>query len=84
MNKYGIVVLNYLNYEDTIECLDTIRDQTFKDIPIVVVDNGSQNGSVPAIEKAIAKYKNIFLLSHQQTLALQRGITWELIIYVSS
>ncbi|MDN7146266.1 glycosyltransferase family 2 protein [Liquorilactobacillus mali] len=73
MNKYGIVVLNYLNYEDTIECLDTIRDQTFKDIPIVVVDNGSQNGSVPAIEKAIAKYKNIFFIKSSTNLGFAKG-----------
>ncbi|KRN33050.1 glycosyltransferase [Liquorilactobacillus mali] len=73
MNKYGIVVLNYLNYEDTIECLDTIRDQTFKDIPIVVVDNGSQNGSVPAIEKAITKYKNIFFIKSSTNLGFAKG-----------
>ncbi|MFT9191410.1 MAG: glycosyltransferase, partial [Liquorilactobacillus sp.] len=43
IKKMGIILLNYLNYEDTIECLNSLKAQTVKNISIVIVDNGSNN-----------------------------------------
>lgn len=41
----GIVVLNYLNYDDTIECIDSIMRQTYQEYKVVIVDNCSPNES---------------------------------------
>ena len=38
--KVGIVVLNYMNYIDTIECIESIAILDYKNIVIVVVENG--------------------------------------------
>ena len=50
-DKVCIIILNYNNYEDTIECIKSIKSVIpFQMIDIVVVDNNSSNGSVNVIE----------------------------------
>lgn len=57
-SKVYIIVLNYNNYEDTIECLESLFYLNFKNYHIVLVDNNSQNDSVNIIEMwANGKYK---------------------------
>jgi len=41
----GIVILNWENYEDTAECLDSLRSTEYPNFRTVVVDNGSTDGS---------------------------------------
>lgn len=42
----SVVVLNWNGLEDTKICLEYIKKQTYKNIEIIVVDNGSNDGSV--------------------------------------
>ena len=35
----GILILNYLAFQDTIECVGSLMNQTFKEIDILIVDN---------------------------------------------
>lgn len=53
--KIGIVVLNYKNYGDTIECLDALFKITYPNTEIIVVDNDSQNDSLEFIHKHLAE-----------------------------
>ena len=48
--KVGIVILNYKNYEDTIECLRSLDKVTYLNKEIFVVDNASQNDSLKYIQ----------------------------------
>ncbi|MCI9630308.1 glycosyltransferase family 2 protein [Thomasclavelia cocleata] len=41
----GIVILNYLTYNETIKCVDSIKKTGYRDKKIVIVDNASQNDS---------------------------------------
>lgn len=41
----GIVVLTWQNYEDTAACLRSLRDVEYPNYEVVVVDNGSTDGS---------------------------------------
>jgi GT2 family glycosyltransferase len=52
--KVSIVILNYKNWQDTIECLASVLDITYRPYNVVVVDNDSQNGSLDEIEKWFA------------------------------
>jgi len=41
----GIVVVNWNNYPDTSECLESLREIEYPNYRVVVVDNGSTDGS---------------------------------------
>lgn len=56
MNKVAIVILNYLNYKDTIECVESISVDQYPAKEIIIVDNGSTNNSKTILEE---KYKNL-------------------------
>ncbi|WP_051237892.1 glycosyltransferase family 2 protein [Lacticigenium naphthae] len=74
--KLGIVILNYLNWEDTVECIDSIYNQTYGDLEIVVVDNNSKNRSIENIKgKIIADKKRIpiHFLQSDENLGFAKG-----------
>ncbi len=53
MNKTGIVILNYNNYLDTINCIESVYTFNTSDAKYIVVDNGSTN---PDATREIDKY----------------------------
>jgi len=55
--KVAIIVLNWNGWRDTIECLESLQRLTYPNYQIIVVDNGSTDGSVEKI-KAWAKGEN--------------------------
>lgn len=55
--QLGIVILNYNNYRDTINCLDSILANSSVD-KIVIVDNNSSDNSVEKIRNFIESNKN--------------------------
>jgi hypothetical protein len=44
--RVSIIIVNWNNYADTSECLDSIRRVTYADFEVVVVDNGSYGDDV--------------------------------------
>lgn len=52
--RFSVIVASY-NYESlVIEALESLMAQTFRDFEVVVVDDGSTDGSVASIERFIA------------------------------
>lgn len=49
MNTVGIVLLNYKKWEDTIECLSSIKNINYTNYKIFVIDNYSNNNSLENI-----------------------------------
>jgi GT2 family glycosyltransferase len=47
----GISVVTWNNYEDTAECLDSLLTLTYPHFDIVLVDNGSTDGSADRLEE---------------------------------
>lgn len=45
----GVVVLNWNNARDTIECIESINNSKYKDVKIIIVDNASNDKSVDKI-----------------------------------
>src|SRR5687768_15518056 len=56
MNRVAVVVVNFKGIEDTINCLGSLKKQTFKNFTIVAVENGSGNESVSEFKKFEKKY----------------------------
>lgn len=49
--RIAIILLNYNNYEDTITCLESLKDIDYFNYHIYVVDNHSTNDSVSILKK---------------------------------
>lgn len=53
----GIIILNWNGWEDTIDCLKSLKQITDTEYFIVLVDNGSNNNSVEKIEEYLREYE---------------------------
>jgi len=73
VDKVGIVVLNYLNYEDTIECVESLLDLNYDNYNIVVVDNGSDNNSFEILKNEFKESDNIYVLNTGENLGYAKG-----------
>lgn len=71
------VVLNWNNYEDTKNCLNSLQEQSHKTHEILVVDNGSTDGSDDQIE---SEFPNVTVLRTGENLGfgegMNHGIEW--------
>jgi GT2 family glycosyltransferase len=73
VSKLGIVILNYLNYKDTIECVHSILKQTYTDYQIVIVDNNSANESYKILSSRFKNHSNIHLIQNNTNIGFARG-----------
>ena len=46
----SIIIVNWNRVDDMIETLDSLQNQTYSNYEIVVVDNGSNDGSIEVFE----------------------------------
>jgi GT2 family glycosyltransferase len=55
----SIIILNYNGYNDTLACLRSMEHMTYPNAQVIVVDNGSTDGSVEAIRAQHTRFKLI-------------------------
>ena len=69
----GIVVLNYVNYAETIRCVDSLLKQKGVQLEIVIVDNGSDNESMAILDE---KYNlsSVKLISLKENIGFAKGM----------
>jgi GT2 family glycosyltransferase len=48
---FSILILNWNGCDRTLKCIEAVREQTFQDFEIIVVDNGSTDLSIPSLRK---------------------------------
>src|SRR5579862_4708114 len=65
----SIVIVNWNGLEDTRLCLEYTRKQTYPNTEIIVVDNGSKDGSL----NYLRKQKDIKLVKNQKNLGFTGG-----------
>lgn len=58
-SKVSIIILNWNKYEETIECLDSLRKITYPNYGIILVDNGSEGPDVKILGERYGNYINI-------------------------
>ena len=75
MGKYmvGIVILNYMNYNETISCVDSVLEQKGINYSIVVVDNGSVNESYKVLAKRYYKNPDVHVIHAGKNYGFAKG-----------
>lgn len=68
--QVAILVLNWNNYSDTHKCLQSLQELTYSNTRIILVDNGSDDGSR---EKLQAAYPGLTMLVSEQNLGFAGG-----------
>ncbi len=66
-----VIVVNFNTRERTLECLDSVRDQAIPGVGVIVVDNGSEDGSLAAIADA---HPEVTLVDAGENLGFARGV----------
>lgn len=68
--KVVVIVLNWNGREDTLGCLESLRTVEYPNWEVLVVDNGSEDGSVEAIHSG---YPGITVLETRKNLGFAGG-----------
>lgn len=69
--KVSIIVLNWNNYEDTYECLESLQNIEYSNYEIIVVDNGSTDGSAEKLKK---EYPSCEFIFNEENLGYSSGM----------
>lgn len=69
MHEVAVVIPNYNGIQYLETCLDALRKQSFRDFQIILVDNGSTDGSLELVGK---KYQEVEILPLPENL----GFCW--------
>jgi GT2 family glycosyltransferase len=72
-NTIGIVILNYLAYQDTLECIESIFTQSYKNFEIVVVENASPNESLRVLKETYHNVEKVNIISTSENIGFARG-----------
>jgi len=71
MNSHvGCIVLNWNGWRDTVECIDALKECTYPQLAVIVVDNGSTDDSAARIR---AVHPDIVLLESGKNLGFAGG-----------
>ncbi|HZS06224.1 MAG TPA: glycosyltransferase family 2 protein [Blastocatellia bacterium] len=65
-----VVVLNWNNYQDSRECLESLRQATHPDLKVIFVDNGSRDRSG---ERLQAEFGEFIFIYNEENLGFARG-----------
>lgn len=68
--KVTIIILNWNGKEDTIECLESLKNINYPNYDILLVDNGSTDGSVEYFSK---QYPTIEIIENRDNLGFAEG-----------
>lgn len=73
--KFGFVILHYLAFDATVECVESIyhcleQDDLFE---IVIVDNGSPNGTGKLLKTKYEEHSNIHVLLLDNNIGFAKG-----------
>lgn len=71
--RVSIVILNYLNFCDTIECVESVLRQNYPIQSVIVVDNGSLNQSAQKLRRHYQRNRKVTVISIDQNIGFAKG-----------
>ena len=69
--KVVIIILNWNGWSDTLNCLQSLRDITYENFHIILIDNGSTDDSIRNIAPHIDS--NIFFFPNKTNIGFAKG-----------
>ena len=69
----GIAIINYITFEKTIECIESIRKKTNVEYKIYLLDNKSPNESVKVLRETYHNASDICFIESDENLGYARG-----------
>lgn len=72
----SLILINYNKYKYTIECLESLRHQNYKNFEILLVDNGSKNNYYQGLKEELEQFRNIlkiYLIRSEKNLYFGAG-----------
>jgi GT2 family glycosyltransferase len=73
MARVSIVILNWNGRAMTKKCLDNLEKQRFKDFEVILVDNGSTDGSIEYFQDYSSRHYRLTLLAQPENLGFDEG-----------
>ncbi|MFH1454652.1 MAG: glycosyltransferase family 2 protein [Armatimonadota bacterium] len=67
----SVIVLNWNGKEYLARCFDSLRNQSFRDFEVYMIDNGSYDGSVDFVRK---NYPEIKIITLKENVGFARGV----------
>lgn len=68
--ELSIILINYKRVNDTIECINSLFNSSYYNFDIIVIDNGSMDGSVEILRN---RFQNINLIANKENLGFSEG-----------
>lgn len=69
----AIIILNWNNWQDTVECLESLAQIDYPNYQIIVVDNGSSDDSVSQLKQ---RFNTIRLFETEKNLGFSAGVNF--------
>ena len=68
--KTALIILNYNNYEDTINCIESVEKYNTSPIKYIIVDNGStRSNTIQTLDKYLSKrFTNEYILHYEHKI----------------
>ena len=67
----SIIVLNWNGLKDTMECIESLENLTYPNYEILLVDNGSTDGSQEAVKE---RFPDVVLVQNETNLGFAAGL----------
>lgn len=74
MNRIAVIVPNWNGLDDLPSCIESLTKQTYKDLSIIIVDNGSTDGSVDYLKKITNGNDKIIALYKKKNTGFTGGV----------
>ena len=75
--RIGVIILNYNNWQDTVDCVTLLLKQNWPEFMVVVVDNASSDGSVEKMKAEWTSGSDVNYLAEYQKGEAEDGGTAE-------
>jgi len=69
-NRIAVILLNWNSYEHTCNCIQSLEQCVGEAFDIIIIDNGSQDGSIQKLEE---EFKKVIFIKHDRNLGFAGG-----------